>query len=160
MKVDSVPRAMARLSTARRLGLATALSAATLLGGCYVAPLQPAGSYPAPAVVAPIVVAPPAPLTFAARLYPATEIASSYGMVSAVVTNDLNGRGTFSTAINGESFTGEATRVAGSGHEGLANGAGNRGSYINCRYQMNSVTLGTGTCRLSNGAVFTMHVGG
>jgi hypothetical protein len=99
-------------------------------------------------------------MTFAARLYPANDIASAYGMVSAVVTNDLNGRGTFNTAINGESFTGEATRVAGSSRDGLANGAGNRGSFINCRYQMNSATLGTGQCQLSNGAKFTMHVGG
>ena len=81
-------------------------------------------------------------------------------MVAAVVTNDLNGRGHFSTAIHGESFTGEATRVAGSSRDGVANGAGNRGSYINCRYTMNSPALGTGSCRLSNGAVFTMHVGG
>lgn len=80
-------------------------------------------------------------------------------MVSAVVTNDLNGRGTFSTAINGENFTGETTNTSGSSREGIANGAGNRGSYINCRYQMNSTTLGSGQCRLSNGAVFTMHVG-
>ena len=98
-------------------------------------------------------------MTFAARLYPSNDLASSYGMVMAVVTNDLNGRGTFSTHINGESFTGEATRVAGSARDGQANGAGNRGSYINCRYQMNSATLGSGQCRLSNGAQFSMHVG-
>lgn len=99
-------------------------------------------------------------MTFTARLYPANAAASAYGMVGAVVTNDLNGRGTFSTTINGESFTGEATRTAGSAaRQGVANGAGNRGSYINCRYQMNSATLGTGQCTLSNGAQFTMHVG-
>jgi hypothetical protein len=80
-------------------------------------------------------------------------------MVAAVVTNDLNGRGHFSTAINGENFTGEATRVAGSPRDGVANGAGNRGSFLNCRYTMNSPTLGTGTCRHSNGAAFTMHIG-
>jgi hypothetical protein len=104
---------------------------------------------------------PPTPtsMTFTARLYPANETASVYGMVGAVVTNDLNGRGTFSTTINGESFSGEATRTAGSSRDGVANGAGNRGSYISCRYQMNSATLGTGQCRLSNGAQFTMHVG-
>ena len=103
---------------------------------------------------------PAAPMTFSARLYPSNDTASSYGMVMAVVTNDLNGRGTFSTNINGESFTGEATRTAGSARDGQANGAGNRGSYINCRYQMNSATLGSGQCRLSNGAQFSMHVGG
>ena len=74
--------------------------------------------------------------------------------------SDLNGRGHFTTNISGENFSGEATRVAGSAREGLANGAGTRGSYINCRYTMNSPALGTGSCRLSNGAVFTMHVGG
>ncbi len=82
-------------------------------------------------------------------------------MVGAVVTNDMNGRGTFTTNINGESFNGEATRIAGSPvREGVANGTGNRGNYISCRYQMNSSTLGTRQCKLSNGAQFTMHVGG
>ena len=81
-------------------------------------------------------------------------------LLGAVVTNDLHGRGIFTTNINGESFSGEATRMVGSAsREGIANGAGSRGSYINCRYQMNSATLGTGQCKLSNGANFTMHVG-
>ncbi|MES2511730.1 MAG: hypothetical protein V4625_17540 [Pseudomonadota bacterium] len=103
---------------------------------------------------------PPTPVTFAARLYPANDAASAYGMVGAVVTNDMNGRGTFTTNIGGESFNGEATRVAGSAaREGVANGSGSRGSYLSCRYQMNSATLGTGQCRHSNGALFTMHVG-
>lgn len=137
--------------------LAIAFAAAAALSGCYVVPLQPAPVPGATTVVVPA--APPQPLTFSARLYPSNELASGYGMVAAVVTNDLNGRGHFSTAINGESFAGEATRVAGSSREGVANGAGNRGSYISCRYTMNTATLGTGTCRLSNGATFTMHVG-
>ena len=126
------------------------------LSGCYVVPLQPA-----PAAASTVVLPPaaPAPVTFSARLYPANELAGAYGRVAAVVTNDLNGRGHFSTVIAGESFTGEATRVAGSARDGVANGAGHRGSYIHCRYTMNSPTLGTGSCRHSNGAVFTMHVG-
>lgn len=141
--------------------------AITALPGCYVVPMQPTPASTTvvvpsgPATPAPVVLpaAPQGPVTFTARLYPANEIASAYGMVAAMVTNDLNGRGHFSTAINGENFVGEATRVAGSSREGLANGAGNRGSYLNCRYTMNSPTLGTGSCRLSNGALFTMHVG-
>ena len=137
--------------------LLAALVATAALSGCYVVPLTP-GPIPAgPTAVVPV--GPPQPLSFMARLYPANDLASGYGMVGAVVTNDLNGRGHFSTAIGGESFTGEATRLAGSPREGVANGAGNRGGYINCRYTMNSPTLGTGTCRLSNGATFTMHVG-
>jgi len=121
-------------------------------------PLQPAPAAPAAAMVVPV--APPQPVTFSARLYPANDFASAYGMVAAVVTNDLNGRGRFSTAINGESFTGEATRMAGSARDGVADGAGNRGNYIRCSYTMNSPTLGTGMCRMSNGADFTMHIGG
>jgi hypothetical protein len=131
--------------------------AATPLTGCYVVPMYPHS----PSTVAGPTAAPaaPGPVTFAARLYPANESAAVYGTVMASVTNDLNGRGHFSTNINGESFSGEATRVANSSRDGVANGAGQRGSYINCRYTMNSPTLGTGTCRLSNGAMFSMHVG-
>jgi hypothetical protein len=125
------------------------------LSGCYVVPLQPQ-----PAVIhAPAPSAPPPPLTFTARLYPSNDLAAQHGVVAALVTNDLNGRGQFSTTIAGESFAGEATRQAGSTRDGVANGAGNRGGYISCRYTMNSPTLGTGTCRLSTGATFTMHVG-
>ena len=102
---------------------------------------------------------PPGPVTFTARLYPSNDQAAAFGIVAAVVTNDLNGRGHFTTNIGGENFSGEATRHAGTSRDGLANGAGNRGSYINCQYTMNSATLGTGSCTLSNGARFTMHVG-
>jgi hypothetical protein len=134
-------------------GLALGIST---LAGCYVVPLNNAPGYAPAPYAAPVVVS---PATFAARLYPANDAAQAYGMVSAVVTNDLHGRGTFSTSINGESFTGEATRVSHSERDGIANGAGNRGSFINCTYKMNSTTLGTGTCKMSNGAVFNMHVG-
>jgi hypothetical protein len=145
----------------RRATLAVVLATgvATTLSGCYVVPVnQHPAHYPTTTHV--VLPAPaPQPVTFAARLYPANDLATSYGMVNAIVTNDLNGRGNFNTTISGESFVGEATRKAGSSRDGLANGAGNRGSYINCHYTMNSATLGTGSCTLSNGARFTMHVG-
>lgn len=107
----------------------------------------------------PVAAAAPGPITFSARLYPANDMARGYGMVSAVVTNDLNGRGTFNSVIDGESFSGEATRNNASARDGVANGAGNRGNYLQCTYKMNSATLGTGVCRHSNGAMFNMHVG-
>lgn len=155
------PGGSQRLRLARCAALAGIAISAAALTGCYVVPIQPAHSPGAVvyAHTAPPVQAPPLPVTFAARLYPANDLATSYGMIGALVTNDLNGRGTFSTNIHGESFMGEATRTTGSSREGVANGAGNRGSYINCRYQMNSTTLGSGQCRHSNGALFTMHVG-
>lgn len=139
---------------------AAVLLAGAALAGCYVVPLQPlppTSPVPGPTVAAP---AAPAPVTFTARLYPANEQAAQYGIVAASVTNDLNGRGYFTTAIGGEAFSGEATRVAGSPRDGQASGAGSRGSFLNCRYTMNSPTLGSGNCRLNNGAAFTMHVGG
>jgi hypothetical protein len=142
-----------RLFSRTALALGTV---AALLTGCYVVPVN---HYPPPSQPMPVLIPAPAPVTFAARLYPSNDLASVYGMVNAIATNDLNGRGTFSTNINGENFTGEATRLPGVAREGVANGAGNRGSYLNCRYTMNSATLGTGSCRLSNGALFTMHVG-
>ncbi|EJL83584.1 hypothetical protein PMI15_02597 [Polaromonas sp. CF318] len=160
MKIVSSLFSLSRLSRlSRRTALAAAVLGATALTGCYVVPVQPNH----PPVTSTVYVTPavPASTTFAARLYPANDLARGYGMVGAVVTNDMNGRGTFTTNINGESFTGEATRIAGSStREGVANGSGSRGNYISCRYQMNSSTLGTGQCRLSNGAEFTMHVGG
>lgn len=144
-------------SLGRRSGAGVLVCAAVAaLTGCYVAPIQPA-----PVVVhAPAAVAPPAPVTLSVRLYPANEQASALGVVHAVVTNDLHGRGTFQANIQGENFVGEATRKAGSSREGLANGAGTRGGYLSCQYSMNSPSLGTGSCRLSSGALFTMHVGG
>jgi len=143
-----------------RLALGLAATVATL-AGCYVVPIDPRTGQALPHTGAPVVVAPaPAlPLTFPARLYPANPLASGYGVINATVTNDLQGRGAFNASINGESFVGEATRKAGSSREGLASGAGNRGGYLSCQYTMNSATLGTGTCRLNNGALFTMHVG-
>lgn len=140
----------------RKIALLGASSTGLLLGGCYVVPIQ-SGHYPAQ--VAPVAMA-PAPLSFSARLYPSNDQASALGVVSATVSSDLSGRGQFSAVIAGESFSGESTRLANSSREGIANGSGNRGSYINCRYAMNSPTLGTGTCKLSTGAQFNMHIGG
>lgn len=139
------------------------------LSGCYVVPMQPGatapqlsaqyqavGVMPAP----PAVLTAPAIQTFAARLYPSNAEAARIGMVGAVVTNDMNSRGHFSTVMNGEQFQGEATRVPGSRREGVANASGSRGGILSCRYTMNSDTLGAGVCTLNNGATFTMHVGG
>mgnify|MGYP006920610818 CR=1 FL=1 len=163
MKINSSLFSLSPLSRlaclTRRTAVTAAVLGATTLTGCYVVPVQP--SHPPVSSTVYVTPAAPVPTTFAARLYPANELAQGYGMVGAVVTNDMNGRGTFTTNINGESFNGEATRIAGSPvREGVANGSGSRGSYISCRYQMNSATMGTGQCKLSNGAQFTMHVGG
>jgi hypothetical protein len=109
-------------SSSSRLVLAlVAAASAAALTGCYVVPTN---QYPTPQPVhvqiqsPPVQVTPqpPASVTFAARLYPSNDLAQSYGLQSAVVTNDMNGRGTFSVNINGEFFTGEGTRVVSSVH--------------------------------------------
>jgi hypothetical protein len=145
----------------RSMGALGLAAVAAGLTGCYVVPIDPRTGQPVPVAgsVPAAAPAPALPVSFPARLYPANDLAGGYGVISATVTNDLHGRGTFNASINGESFVGEATRKAGSSREGVANGAGNRGAYLSCQYTMNSATLGTGTCRLNNGAEFTMHVG-
>ena len=152
-----------RLSPARLLPLAALCAgSAALLTGCYVVPMQPGqalppgpvavvpaqSAYAAPAAAAPAPV--PATQNFTARLYPSNAEASRYGTVTGLVTNDLNGHGSFSAVIAGEHFQGEATRAPG----------GSRGGMLACRYTMNSATLGSGTCVLNNGPTFSMHVGG
>ena len=129
MKIDSSLFSLSRMARlSGRKALAAAVLGASALTGCYVVPVQP-GHPPATSSTVYVTPAMPASTTFAARLYPANDAAKVYGMVGAVVTNDMNGRGTFTTNINGENFTGEATRIAGSStREGVANGSGNRGS--------------------------------
>jgi hypothetical protein len=138
------------------------VAVASSLTACYVVPLNhpsyPYSQSPNQPAMHPVVIAPPAPVNIGARLYPTNDQANPYGVLVAAVTNDLNGRGQFSVNIGGESFVGEATRISNS-RSGTANGAGNRGNYIRCSYQMNSTTQGTGRCEMSGGAVFSMHVG-
>ncbi len=142
-------------SATKLLGL---VAIASTLTACYVVPINHP-NYPAPhSPNQPVIIAPPSPVTIGARLYPINDQASPYGVLTASVTNDLNGRGQFAVNIGGESFVGEATRISNS-RSGTANGAGSRGSFIRCSYQMNSTTQGTGRCDMSNGAAFTMHVG-
>jgi len=56
-------------------------------------------------------------------------------------------------------MVGEATRVPGDDHAGLANAYGQRGTFMNCEYRMTTPYQGTGTCRLSTGATYQVHIG-
>ena len=147
---------VAHMNGAHRLALGAALAAALAgLSGCYVVPIDHRAAPTPVALPAPA----PGPVLLTARLYPANDLAARHGVVSAHVTNDLQGRGTFAAVIGAESFSGEATRRANSQREGMASGAGNRGGYLSCQYAMNSATQGTGRCHLHDGAEFTMHLG-
>ncbi|MGL4233017.1 MAG: hypothetical protein ACRDAM_13525 [Casimicrobium sp.] len=151
------------------LFIVVALSAAAL-SGCYVVPVHPDGRpyqgsvivSPTPSLaVAPVVAPPPAaPAVANLRLYPSNEAASRIGVVSGQVVNLLDGRGQFSVTVGGETFTGEATRTPNKSNSGVASGAGSRGGFLSCQYSMSSPTQGVGTCNLSSGAAFRMHIGG
>jgi hypothetical protein len=100
----------------------------------------------------------PAPLQ--ARLYPSNEVATETGMLSGTVTNMMTGKGIFQLNYKGEILSGEATRVPGDERRGLANAYGQRGTYMNCDYRMTTPYQGTGTCNLSTGAQYQVHIGG
>jgi hypothetical protein len=150
--------------------------AALALSGCYVVPVAPDGSplYPAvnvpaplvygpapmPAVAAPAASAAPAmPSVLQARLYPSNDAATRVGMLSGSVTNMMTGKGRFQLDYHGEMLVGEATRSPGDGRNGVANAYGDRGTYMSCTYRMTTPYQGTGTCSLSTGAQYQVHLG-
>jgi hypothetical protein len=100
----------------------------------------------------------PAPLQ--ARLYPSNEIATETGMLSGTVTNMMTGKGMFQLNYRGEVLSGEATRIPGDDRRGIANAYGQRGTYMTCDYRMTTPYQGTGTCNLSTGAQYQVHIGG
>lgn len=173
-----------RTNTIATLGLIAAS-----LTGCYVIPID--GRMPPPAMysshqadanTAPVIVpAPqPQPVVMQARLYPANDVAGKMGVLTATVTDNLNGHGTFTIHAGGEVLQGEATRVGNdypgfgnihrqvygdgrmpaTGRRGIANAAGARGTYMNCEYVLTTAARGTGACIVSNGARYQIHFGG
>jgi len=151
--------------------------AALALSGCYVVPIAPDGTpvYPAypvnvpapmvygpppqPVAAAPVQPAPALPSVLQARLYPSNDAATRVGMLSGSVTNMMTGKGRFQLDYRGEVLVGEATRVPGDDRSGVANAYGDRGTYMNCTYRMTTPFQGTGTCNLSTGAQYQVHLG-
>ena len=145
--------------------------------GCYAVPVAPDGTplYPAIPVPAPAVVGPapapyasvaatavpatPYPAVLTARLYPSNEVAAQHGMVTGTVTNMMTGKGRFQMEYRGEVLFGEATRVDGDRKRGVASAYGPQGTYMNCEYRMTTPVQGTGSCALSNGARYSVHLG-
>jgi hypothetical protein len=144
---------------------------ATGLGGCYILPMTPDGRptyvVAADGTFTPNVVASDraahlvaaAPATLVARMYPANDLAAKAGVITGMVTNRLDGKGEFRFDLGGETMVGEATRVNGDLQRGVASGYGSRGTYMKCEYRLTSATLGSGSCSLSNGAMYQLHFG-
>ena len=153
-----------------RVVLSAALATASL-SGCYVVPIAPdgtpvagvvplPGAYPlAPAPVAAVPLPAPAATTLSARLYPSNEVAAQSGFLAGTVVMPASGKGRFQLDYRGELLVGEATRVATNARAGVANAVGERGTAMSCTYTMSSPWQGTGTCSLSTGARYQVHLG-
>ena len=138
------------------------------LGGCAVVPLDSQGrpiyyypNYPSSerSSYANLPSGAPRPVSLPVRLYPDNDIATQTGVVTGVVTNMMTGKGRFNLNYRGDTLTGEATRVSGSEHRGVASAYSPSGAYMSCEYQMNTPRQGAGTCTFSNGARYKLHVG-
>jgi hypothetical protein len=56
-------------------------------------------------------------------------------------------------------LAGEATRLDGDGRQGVAAAYGPSGTFLSCEYQMRGPRTGAGTCTVSDGARYQVHVG-
>ena len=100
---------------------------------------------------------PPAPSVLQARLYPSNDAATRVGILSGSVTNMMTGKGRFQLDYRGEILVGETTRAPGEDRAGIANAYGDRGT--NCTYRMTTPFQGAGTCSMSTGAQYQVHLG-
>jgi hypothetical protein len=146
--------------------LASAALALAALAGCYVVTAPDGrvwhvipGDAGVPASVPGGVPGPALPATLPVRLYPANAQATRTGVLTGSVMNLMNGKGRFNLTYEGETLTGEATRVDGDARRGVASAYGPSGTFMSCEYQMNSPRQGAGTCTLSNGAQYQVHIG-
>jgi hypothetical protein len=185
---------MSRSSQRRALLLVSSALAAAALSACYVVPVDPrtGQGYPIappnhdPGMPRPAPVAVPAPsgppqaTVLTARLYPLNAQANKAGLITAVVTDNNAGRGSFTLAYLGDALQGEASRVDAnyaafgrihnevlgtasrnfSGRRGIANAFGAKGVNAQCEYLITGPTMGTGACQFSDGAKYQMHFGG
>jgi hypothetical protein len=147
------------MGTARQFFASAALAA---LSGCYVVP-GPDGQLwhviPGQAAPGSVPAGAPMPVALNVRLYPSNDTATRTGVLTGTVVNMMTGRGRFQLNYNGETLTGEATRVDGDARRGVASAYGPSGAYMSCEYQMSTPRQGAGTCTLSNGAKYQVHIG-
>jgi len=120
----------------------------------------PGAAYQSPGAELGAPAGPATPASLQARLYPSNDVASHTGLLSGTVTNMMTGAGVFQLNYKGEILSGEATRVPGDDRRGVAHAYGQRGTYMSCDYRMTTPYQGTGTCSLSNGAQYQVHIGG
>ncbi|MEX0637983.1 MAG: hypothetical protein WD155_04525, partial [Burkholderiales bacterium] len=124
------------MKTAARITAALAFAA---LSGCYVVqgpdgqfwhviPGQAQGSPLPPSAAG----GPAMPVSLPVRLYPANEEATRTGVLTGTVVNMMTGKGRFQLTYQGETLTGEATRVDGDQRRGVASAYGPTGMFMSC----------------------------
>lgn len=179
----------------RAFSFATTAALVAALSACYVVPIDPrtGQGYPItphtntdPMAPRPVALPTPGPsgpaqhTVLTARLYPMNAQANKAGLVTAVVTDNNAGRGSFTLTYLGDALQGEATRVDAnyaafgriynavlgthqrsfSGRRGIANAFGSKGVNAQCEYLITGPGMGTGACQMSDGAAYQMHFGG
>ena len=174
-----IPLRLAKLCSAqtpfsKRLTAALAIPA-LMLSGCYVTPMgagpdgRPYYVYstvpvvPTPGGAPGTVAAAPSgsmPVQLNVRLYPVNDLAVQTGILGGQVTSLASGKGRFQFNYQGETLSGEATRVSASDRRGVASAYGPSGTFARCEYQMSTPYQGAGTCKFSNGAEYQVHIGG
>ncbi|MBK7900647.1 MAG: hypothetical protein KA603_01515 [Azonexus sp.] len=170
----------------RLSSLFAAVAAALSLSGCYVVPIDarhpPQVTYSSRGAAESIALpaAQPQTVQLEARLYPVNDVAGKMGVLTALVSDTLNGHGRFTLNAGSETLAGEAsrigtdqagfgnvyrhvygeTRLPAAGRRGIANAASGKGSYVNCEYVLTAAARGVGACLFSNGAKYQLHFGG
>jgi len=147
--------------------IVAAALASSALSACYVVPGPDGqlwhvipGYSGVPAAGAPLQAAGAArPVALDVRLYPVNEEATRTGVLTGTVVNMMTGKGRFQLAYEGETLNGEATRVDGDARRGVASAYGRNGLFMSCEYQMSSPRQGAGTCTVSTGAKYQVHIG-
>ncbi|HMV20226.1 MAG: hypothetical protein JNK96_11110 [Betaproteobacteria bacterium] len=173
------------MRTLRPPRLLAILTAAASLAGCYVVPIdtrQPPQVIYSPGGTAESIALPATqaqPVQLEARLYPVNDVAGKMGVLTALVSDNLNGHGRFTLNAGNETLVGEASRVGteqagfgnvyrlvygetrlpAAGRRGIANAASGKGSYVNCEYVLTAAARGVGACLFSNGAKYQLHFG-
>lgn len=147
------------MTTKNRITLATILCSTLAFTGCYVVPIQPGKSMSYDDAKKHVARATGQATDYlSVRLYPTNERAETYGVSTASIVRQQNDYAVFTADIGGKSFSGEATRSATNHNKGTANGTSNDGRYLNCTYEMNTPQMGSGQCKLSDGATFSIHI--
>ncbi len=151
---------LTRANAQKKCITAGLLTVSLLITGCYVVPVPQGGELGRNAAKRHAAqLANGGSTRLSGRMYPSNQRANAYGVGTASIVRERANHAVFTANLSGKTFTGEATRSASHPKQGTANGTSSDGLYLNCQYEMNTAVRGSGTCRVSDGATFSIHIG-